>query len=87
MIIAIIIATFKFISISVIVLFSIAVNVVRFISLTILVPPSNPSVSHQTNECNQDINKIVDKTTAGEGSIEVPRDEWNKNCRYTKKLK
>ena len=73
MIIAIvIISTFKFILISVIVLFSIAVYVVRFISLTILVPPSNPSVSHQTSESNQDIGKIVDKTTAGEGGVDIP---------------
>ena len=56
----------------IIVLLSIAVNVVRFIFLTILVPPSNPSVSHQTNESNQDIDKIVHRTTAGEGSAELP---------------
>ena len=51
---------------SVIVLLSIAVNVVRLISLTILVPPGNPRVSHQSNESNKNIDEVVDKTTARE---------------------
>ena len=57
---------------SVIVLFSIAVNVVRLISLTILVPPGNPSVSHQPSESNKDVDQVVDKTTAGESRLEMP---------------
>ena len=43
----------------VIVLFSIAVDVVRLISLTILVPPGNPSVSHQPSESNRNIDQTV----------------------------
>ena len=53
----------------VVVFFSIAVDVVWFISLTILVPPGNPTVSHQTDDNNNDIDKIVHKTTARNGSI------------------
>ena len=68
---------------SVIVLFSIAVNVVRFISLTILIPPRNTTVSKQTNESNQDIDKIVHKTTAGEGGLKLPLCERNKNGQNT----
>ena len=57
---------------SVIVLFSVAVDVVRLISLTILVPPGNPSVSHQPSERNKDIDQIVDKTSARERSLKMP---------------
>ena len=68
---------------SVIVLFSITVDVVRFISLTILVPPGNTNVSKQTNESNQYIDKIVDKTTAGEGDFKLPCRKGNKKYQYT----
>ena len=68
---------------SVIILLSIAVDVVRFISLTILVPPGNTTVSKQTNENNKDIDEIVDKTTAGEGDFKFPCRERNKNYQYT----
>ena len=71
----------------IVVLLSITVNVVMFISLTILVPPSNPSVSHQTNESNQDIDKIVHKTTAGKGSAELPLNDRNRNGCCTNELK
>ena len=57
---------------SVIVLFSIAVDVVRFISLTILVPPGYPGISHQSSESNEDVDKVVDKTTAGERRRGIP---------------
>ena len=55
-----ILCAFKLIctSVVVLILFSIAVDVVRFISLTILIPPGHPSVSHQTNDSNNDIDKI-----------------------------
>ena len=49
-----------------IVLFSIAIDFVRFISHSILVLPSNTCVSHYPNKGYDDIDKIVDKTTAGE---------------------
>ena len=71
--------------ISIVVLFSIAVDIVRFISLTIPVSPGNPrlSVSHQTNDCNNNIDKIVHKTTTGEGGIKLPCWERNKNDLHT----
>ena len=57
------------------------------IPLMILVPPGNPSVSHQTNDSNNNIDKIVHKITAGKNKIESPPSERNKNDRYSKKLK
>ena len=52
--------------ISVIVVFSIVVDIVRFISLTILVPPGNTSVSRQSTQSNNDVDEVVDKATTGE---------------------
>ena len=65
-VIIIIIIIVGFILIISIVLFSIAIDVVRFISLSILVLPSNTCVSHYPNKGYDGIDKIVDKTTAGE---------------------
>ena len=62
---------------SVIVFLSITVDVVRFISLTILVPPGNTTISKQTNENNKDIDEVVDKTTAGEGDFKLPCRKGN----------
>ena len=78
-VIAVVISAFKLVGTSVIILLSIAVDVVRFISLTILVPPGNTTESKQTNESNSDIDKIVDKTTAGEGGFRAPPSKREKN--------
>ena len=75
----IIVILMAFFMISVVVLFSIAVDVIRFISLTILVSPGNPGVSHQTNDSNNDIDKIVHKTTAGGRGYILPLSERNEN--------
>ena len=58
--------------ISVVVLFSIAVSVVRLISLSILVSPGNIAVSHQPSQGNDNIDEVVDKTTTWEGRVEMP---------------
>ena len=86
-VIAVVISVFKLVCTSVIVLLSIAIDVIRFISLTILVPPGNTNVSKQTNESNSNIDKVVDKTTAREGGLKAPPSEREKNSCYSNKLK
>ena len=56
---------------SVAVVFSIEMDVVRFISLTILVPLGNTGVSHQSTESYKDIGKVINITTTGERSVEI----------------
>ena len=55
-----------------IVLFSIVIDVVRFISHSILVLPSNTCVSHYPNKGYDGIDKIVDKTTTGKTVHNIP---------------
>ena len=38
----------------------------------ILVPPGDTTVSHKTNDSNQNIDEVVHKPTAGERSIKIP---------------
>ena len=60
------------------------VDVIGFISLTMLVPPGNTTVNKQTNDSNCDIDEIVDKTTAGGGSCKAPPSKREKNHCYSK---
>ena len=55
-----------------IILFSIVIDVVRFISLSIMVLPSNTCVSHYPSKGYNGIDKIIDTTTAGESMHNVP---------------
>ena len=48
-----------------VVLFSIAIDVIRFISLSILISLCNNNKSSNTNEGHHYIDEIVDKTTNG----------------------
>ena len=63
-VIIIIIVIVRFILDFLVVFFSVSIDVIRFISLSILILPCNPYVSYHSKDCNNHVDKVIDETTS-----------------------